>query len=310
MEYRIGIDIGGTGVKLAVVDSDFKVIDKTRFPTGKTATNKGIIDGIIKECSALMSKYPVTSIGIGSAGRVDRKNGIVLRAGNLPFSNEPVAQQVSSALGLPVYMDNDGYCAIIGELVAGAIKGCEDALVLTIGTGIGGAILIGGKLVRGHNNRAGELGHFTLDMNGEECVCGQRGCFEHQVSATALIKQTAQAAEQNPKSILALECKNGINGKTPFDAAEKGCPVAKAVLAEYGRKFAAGLNSLVYIFQPQIIVLSGGVSNQGETLLSLIRPHLLPEVNVAVTTLKSDGGIIGASVLGTSLCPQSISPNR
>ncbi len=304
MEYRIGVDIGGTGVKLAVVDSEFNVLNKTRFPTGKTATNDGIINGIIDNCRALMKEYPISSVGIGSAGRVDRKNGVVLRAGNLPFKNEPIVQRVSDALNLPVYVDNDGYCALIGEKVAGVCKEYEDALILTIGTGIGGAILIGNRLVRGHNSRAGELGHFTLDMNGEQCVCGQRGCFEHHVSATALIKQTKKAAEENPDSILAAECKEAVNGKTVFDAMEKGCDVAKSVLVDYGKRFAAGLNSLVYIFQPQIIALSGGVSNQGERLLSFIRPHLLPEVNVAVTALKSDGGIIGASVLGTEICPK------
>ena len=298
MIYRIGVDIGGTSVKLAVVDGEYNVLDKLRFPTGETATADGIINGIIENCRVLMEKYPVKSIGIGSAGRVNREKGTVIVAGNLPFVDEPIVDKVSKALNLPTYIDNDGFCALMGEMVAGVCKGCKDALILTIGTGIGGAILINNQLYRGHNNRAGELGHFTLDMNGVECECGLRGCFERCVSATALIEQTEKAAKENPESILAKECKNGINGKTPFDAKEKGCPVAKALLDEYGRMFAAGVNSLVYIFQPEMIALSGGVSNQGEALLELMRPHFLPEVNIAVTTLKSNGGIIGAAVLG------------
>ncbi len=297
MEYRIGVDIGGTSVKLAVVDSEYNVLDKLRFPTGETATADGIIQGMIDNCRILMKKYPVKSIGIGSAGRVNREKGTVIVAGNLPFVNEPVVDKVSKALDLPTYIDNDGFCALIGEMTAGVCKGCKDALILTIGTGIGGAILINNELYRGHNNRAGELGHFTLNMNGMECECGLRGCFERYVSATALIEQTELAVKENPESILALEAKNGINGKTAFDAKEKGCPVATALLEEYGRMFAAGVNSLVYIFQPQMIAVSGGVSNQGEGLMSLIRPHLLPEVNMAITTLKSNGGIIGAAVL-------------
>ena len=297
MEYRIGVDIGGTSVKLAVVDSEYNVLDKLRFPTGETATADGIIQGMIDNCRILMKKYPVKSIGIGSAGRVNKEKGTVIVAGNLPFVNEPVVDKVSKALGLPTYIDNDGFCALIGEMTAGVCKGCKDALILTIGTGIGGAILINNELYRGHNNRAGELGHFTLNMNGMECECGLRGCFERYVSATALIEQTELAVKENPESILALEAKNGINGKTAFDAKEKGCPVATALLEEYGRMFAAGVNSLVYIFQPQMIAVSGGVSNQGEGLMSLIRPHLLPEVNMAITTLKSNGGIIGAAVL-------------
>lgn len=297
MEYRIGVDIGGTGVKIAVIDNEYNVLDKTRFPTGETATADGIINGIIENCRILMEKYPVVSIGIGSAGRVDRKKGTVIVAGNLPFVNEPIVDKVSKALGLPTYIDNDGYCALIGEKTAGVCKGLKDVLILTIGTGIGGAILIGDSLVRGHNNRAGELGHFTIDVNGLECECGLRGCFERYASATALIEQTEAAVAANPQSILAQEAQKGINGKTAFDAKEKGCPVATELLAEYGRIFAAGINSLVFIFQPEMIVLSGGVSNQGEELLSLMRPHLLPEANVAITSLKSNGGIIGAAVL-------------
>lgn len=297
MKYRIGVDIGGTSVKLAVVDSEYKVHDKLRFATGKTATADGIIQGIIDNCKILMGKYPVSSVGIGSAGRVNREKGTVIVAGNLPFVDEPVVEKVSKALNLPTYIDNDGFCALIGEITAGVCKGANNALILTIGTGIGGAILIDNKLYRGHNNRAGELGHFTLDINGLDCECGLKGCFERYASATALIQQTEKAANENPESILAKECESGINGKTVFDAKEKGCPVAKAVLDEYGRMFAAGVNSLVFIFQPDMIAVSGGVSNQGEALMSLIRPHLLPEANIAVTALKSDGGIIGAAVL-------------
>ena len=299
MEYRIGVDIGGTSVKLAVVDSDFNVINKLRVPTGATATSQGIIDGIIEKCRVLMAEYPVKSIGIGSAGRVDKEAGTVVVAGNLPFRNEPVVQKLTEALGVPAYIDNDGYTALIGERAAGVCRGCQDALIITIGTGIGGAILMEGRLVRGRENRAGELGHFIVKLDGIECECGLKGCYERYASATALIQQTEEAVENNPNSILAREAEKGIDGKTPFDAKEKGCPVATELLAEYGRIFAAGLNSLVHIFQPEVIAISGGVSNQGEALLELIRPHLLPRANVKTTTLKGDGGIIGAALLDT-----------
>lgn len=299
MEYRIGVDIGGTSVKLAVVDSDFNVINKLRFPTGENATSEGIIKGIIENCRALMAEYPVTAIGIGSAGRVDQQKGTVVVAGNLPFRNEPVVSKVSSALGVPAFIDNDGYTALIGERAAGVCKGCEDALIITIGTGIGGAILLEGRLIRGRENRAGELGHFIVKMDGIACECGLKGCFERYASATGLIEQTEEAVRNNPDSILAKIAENGIDGKTAFDAKEKGCPVATELLAEYGRIFAAGLNSLIHIFQPQVIAVSGGVSNQGEKLLEIINPHLLPNANVKTTTLKGDGGIIGAALLGT-----------
>ena len=299
MKYRIGVDIGGTSVKLGIVDENYNVLEKLRFPTGENCTAEGIINGIIENCRLLINKYEVEAIGIGSAGRVDSERGMVLRAGNLPFVDEPVAVKVQNALKLPTFIDNDGSCALIGEKTAGVCKGCKDALIITIGTGIGGAILINDRIVRGHNNRAGELGHFILDRNGVECECGLRGCFERYASATALIEHTQKAVERNPESILSSLAKDGINGKTVFDAKDKGCPIAKELLDEYGRVLADGINSLIHIFQPEAIAISGGVANQGDNLMSLIRPYIFSDCRIETTSLKGDGGIIGASLLGT-----------
>ena len=299
MAYRIGVDIGGTSVKLGVVDGEYNVIEKLRFPTGENATSEGIIQGIIDNCRLLIQKYPVEAIGIGSAGRVDSDKGMVVIAGNLPFVNEPVAVKVSEALGLPTFIDNDGTCALIGERAAGVCKGANDTLIITIGTGIGGAMIIDGKVVRGHNKRAGELGHFVIDRNGIECECGLRGCFERYASATALIEVTEKAVSEHPESILATLAKDGINGKTVFDANEQNCPVAAEILAEYGRILADGINSLIHIFQPEVIALAGGIANQGESLIDLFRDKLYPTCRVATTILNGNGGIIGAALLGT-----------
>ncbi len=300
MKYRIGVDIGGTTVKLAAVDENYNLKDKTRFPTGEDCTPDSIVQGIIEHCRPLVEKYDVEAIGIGSAGTVDSVNGVVIAAGNLPFRNEPIVQKVQEALSLPAFIDNDGTCALIGEKAAGACKGYSDSVIITIGTGIGGAIVIGDRVVRGHNNRAGELGHFVIDRNGLQCECGLHGCFEQYASATALINTTTAASAAYPNSILAKLCKeNGIEGKTVFDAKELGCPIAIALLDEYGRILADGLNSLIHIFQPEIIAISGGVSRQGEALLELIRPHLFKGCKVVTSSLLGDGGIIGASLLGT-----------
>ncbi len=299
MAYRIGVDIGGTSVKLGVVDGEYNVIEKLRFPTGENATSEGIIQGIIDNCRLLIQKYPVEAIGIGSAGRVDSDKGMVVIAGNLPFVNEPVAVKVSEALGLPTFIDNDGTCALIGERAAGVCKGANDTLIITIGTGIGGAMIIDGKVVRGHNKRAGELGHFVIDRNGIECECGLRGCFERYASATALIEVTEKAVSEHPDSILATLAKDGINGKTVFDANEQNCPIAAEILAEYGRILADGINSLIHIFQPEVIALAGGIANQGESLINLFRDKLYPTSRVATTILNGNGGIIGAALLGT-----------
>jgi glucokinase len=246
-----------------------------------------------------VGKYPIESIGIGSPGRVDSENGVVIVAGNLPFKNERLAEKISKALSLPTFVENDGSCALIGEMAAGACRGCRDAVIITIGTGIGGAIAINDQIVRGFKLGAGELGHFVIDRNGEECTCGLKGCFEQYASATALIEQTERAIKENPDSILADCGKDEVTGKTVFDAWEKGCSVADAVLKEYGNILADGVNSLNHIFQPEMIVLSGGIANQGKTLLSLVTPHLLPDNVIATTTLNGEGGIIGAALLGT-----------
>ncbi len=297
MNYRIGVDIGGTSVKLGVVDSDFNVVEKIRFMTGDTADD--IISNIISSCKTLIEKYQVVAVGIGCPGDIEYPDGIVTKAGNLPFRNTPLVKTVSDALGLPTYVENHGSCALIGEHAAGACKGVQNTVIITIGTGIGGATIINDLLVRGCKGGAGELGHFVIDRNGEQCTCGLKGCFEQYASATALIEQTAAAAEANPDSILAHLAKDGIDGKTPFNAAEKGCPVAKTLLAEYGHILSDGINSLVHIFQPETVVISGGIANQGEPLLSLIRPHLLYDTRVVATTLQGNGGIIGAALLGT-----------
>lgn len=299
MNYRIGVDIGGTSAKLAVVDSDFNVTDKHGFPTGKDCTPEDIINGIIANSRTLMAKYKIDAVGIGSPGTVDPERGIVVVAGNLPFRNEPVVEKVAKALGVPTFIENDGSCALIGETAAGASRGCHDAVIITIGTGIGGAIMINDRVVRGFKGGAGELGHFVIDRNGEDCPCGLKGCFEQYASASALVRQTAGMARANPTSILANCAMNGVNGKTVFDAVEKKCPVAKFVLEEYGRILSDGINSLVHIFQPEMFVISGGIAVQGENLLKYIRPNLIHDVAIATSELGGNGGIIGAAILGT-----------
>lgn len=299
MEYRLGIDIGGTSAKLGIVDEKYNVVERSSVVT-QNKTADGIIFGIIDAARPLAEKYGVKSVGVGSPGRVVRETGVVERAGHLPFTNEPVAGRISSGLSLPTQIDNDANCALIGEKTAGAAAGYHDAIMITIGTGIGGAVLIHNRVYRGYNNRAGELGHFSMDLNGEVCECGLRGCFELQASATALIKLTKESIESAPQSLLAeIGKKDGIDGRTAFTAARRGCDKAKALLDEYGRRLAMGLDSLTYIFQPQMIVLSGGLSREGQYLLNLITPHKITENPISVSTLHGDAGLIGAAMLGT-----------
>ena len=298
MNYRIGVDIGGTSVKIGVVDDNFNICEKTSIPTLTERGSEPIISDIIGVCKGLAEKYLVDGIGIGSAGAIDPVNGIILGAGNLPFKNEPIAARVSKALGgMPVSIDNDANCALIGEHAAGVCRDFDDVIMLTIGTGIGGAIMISGKIYRGNNFRAGELGHFTIDIHGEKCECGLYGCYEHYASAKALIKMTLRAAVAEPDSILADYARNGIDGKTAFAAAAAGCPIANQVLNEYGRMLSVGINSILKVFRPDVIVLSGSIAREGKTLLDYIKPWQLPDAVVKTTLLDGAGGLIGASLL-------------
>lgn len=299
MVYRIGADIGGTSVKLGVVDEEFHIVESMRIPTGEICTADGIIGNMIHSCRQLMAKYRIASVGIGSAGLVNPETGYVLRAGNLPFLNEPVAAKVAEGVQAPVFLDNDANCALIGEHAAGACRGLQDALILTIGTGIGGAVMIGGRIYRGHNYKAAEFGHFVINMRGDVCSCGLRGCFEMYGSASALIAMTKKCVRAFPGSLLARMAQAGIDGSTAFAAAKGGCAAAEEILKDYGKVLALGINSLVKIFQPEAVVLSGGVAVQGEYLLDLIRPSLLEDAVVRTTELGGSGGLIGAALLGT-----------
>ncbi len=289
----LGIDIGGTTAKLGVVNEAWQVI-ASRTVTTADRTADEIIESLIAASRTLCDTYPVTAIGVGCAGRIHPPSGTVLRAGHLPFQNEPLRDRLRQALSLPVALGNDANCALLAEAHAGAAKGCRDALMLTLGTGIGGAILIDGKLVEGHNFRAGELGHFVIDRHGPACPCGLNGCFEQYASATALIALAKEAAQHAPDSRLAQDT---TNGKSVFEAAADGCPVADAVLEEYARMLALGINSLTKIFMPERIVLAGGIAKAGEALTARLSPYLLPEADICLASLGANAGMIGAALL-------------
>lgn len=300
MSYFLGIDIGGTKVKLGVVDSEKRItVYDTSVRTRVTAGETAIVEDIIAAAKKIMEEYPIERVGIGSAGRIDRENGIVITAGNLPFRNLPLAKLVSDALGVPAMLDNDGNCAVIGEYLAGVARGKKDVVMITVGTGIGGGVICNGKLLVGKNGRAGELGHTVINIyDSTPCACGLHGCFEQYCSTKALTADTAEAVVMNPLSITAAvaEERDGVDGQTAFIAAERGCPVAQHLLDKYFENFSLALNSLVKIFMPEIVIIAGGITNEGEGFLSRLRPHLLPEAEVVLSPLKGDCGLFGAAL--------------
>ncbi|MBE5783788.1 MAG: ROK family protein [Clostridiales bacterium] len=297
--HRLGIDIGGTDIKIGVIDEQNHVIDFGKIPTLAQRPWEEIIRDIIAAVSPFIEQYAPLSIGIGSPGRVNPKEGMVIRAGNLSFRNVPMARLFEEAFHLPVALENDANCALIAEMKAGVCQGFTEALILTLGTGVGGAMVLNNQLYSGYNFRAGEFGHFVVQLHGHPCKCGLEGCFEQYASASALIRDTKAAILEAPGSLLASLGTQGVDGRTPFLAAQQGCPVGEKVVAEYAYRLAAGLNSLQFIFQPQCIALSGGIAKQGDYLIERIFPHLLPEVNVRVSSFSGHGGLIGAALLPT-----------
>ena len=312
--YYLGIDLGGTKIAAGIVDADGRIIKKASVPTGRTRNSDEIVEdmcllaeNLIKDAG--ISLKELDSIGIGSPGTHDRKNGIVLYNNNLNFRNVKVREQMQKHVPVPVYLENDANCAAIAESVAGAAKGADFAVIITIGTGIGGGVIINKKLYTGFNGAGGELGHIVIRFNGEACTCGRNGCWEAYSSATALIRQTRNAAVANPNSkILALVegDLDKINAKTAFDAARMGDETGTEVVDNYISIFAEGLANIVNIFQPNIIAIGGGVSKEGEYLLAPLREKMKDKIysgegvektRIVEAKLGNDAGIIGAALI-------------
>lgn len=312
--YYVGIDLGGTNIAAGVVDDEGKIIKKGSVPTGRDRTPAEIIQDMCALVQSLMKDVGITekdlhSIGIGSPGAPDRENGVIIYANNLPFRNFAIRQEIQKVINVPVYLENDANCAAIAESVAGAARGAEYAVIITIGTGIGGGIIINHKLYIGANGAGGELGHVVLTMGGEPCSCGRKGCWEAYSSATALIRQTKQAAMENPNSKIMELCGgdlNRIDAKTAFDAARLGDETGLAVVDRYIDYLADGLANMVNIFQPDVIAIGGGVSKEGENLLAPLREKMkgrtycaegLKSTQVVTAQMGNDAGIVGAALI-------------
>lgn len=314
MKYTVGVDIGGTDIKIGILDKYNNIVSKGICPThaekGATEVIKNIISAIdsIFENSGI-DKKDCTYIGIGCPGTIDPQNGVVIYSNNLAWSNVNLKEEIEQATGLDVYISNDANCAALGEVKAGFGGKYKNAVVITLGTGVGGGIIIDGKIFEGGIGGA-EIGHTLIEKDGELCTCGRRGCLEAYASATALIRQAKEAANLNQDSQLYKMCGGNLqnmNGKIPFDAAKAGDKTAIDVIDQYTDYLAEGIINMTNIFRPEAIILSGGISKQGEYLAHILRnkvmPNLfggttsyLPEIECAV--LANDAGIAGAASLG------------
>lgn len=314
--YYLGIDLGGMSIKAGVCDDNGKILVKDVCPTVRDEHGDRIINDMAALCLKVISDAGLTVddieyAGIASPGSADNEQGVIIYASTLPFLNYPIAKNLSEKTGIKkIYIDNDANAAAKGEATYGAAKGYKDSLFITIGTGVGGGIIIDGKIYSGFNCSGAELGHIVIVKGGEECTCGRRGCLECYASATGLIKQTKEKMLLNKESALWKVCEGDIdkvNGKTVFDAMLLNDETAKDVYKGYIEYLACGITNFINIFQPEVLSIGGGISKQGEILLAPLREIVEREqysrysdkkTVIKIAELGNDAGIIGAASLG------------
>lgn len=314
MKYHLGIDLGGTNIAVGVVDSAYRIIGKSSIPTAVPDMPEHVADRIAQASlqaveNAGISMENIETAGVGSPGSVDPYRGIVLHAYNLGFVGTPLRELLSERLHKPVYLENDANAAAYGEVMAGAARGRRNVVVVTLGTGVGGGVLVDGKLISGSSYCGGELGHMGMVYDGEPCTCGRKGCIEAYCSVTALIRQTQEKMTRYPQSVMWELCGRDlakVNGRTAFDGMRRGDEPATQVVRQYVSYIAYAVTSIVNLLQPEILLIGGGISKEGETLLAPVREIMLqetfcrePERNtvLAAATLGNDAGIIGAAAL-------------
>ena len=310
--HYLGIDLGGTNVAAAVVDREGTILGKVSLPTPRTGA-EAVADQMAAAARAAAEKAGVSleqveSVGIGSPGTIEPEQGLIRFWSNLNFVDVPLGGLMEARLHKKIYLENDANAAALGEYAAGAGKGSQSMVAITLGTGVGGGAVLNGKLYTGFNYAGMEVGHFVIEYGGRLCTCGRKGCFEAYCSATALIKRIREVMEEHPDSLLwqlagSLE---GVNGRTPFDAAARGDAAAGKVIDEYVNYLGCGVASLVNIFQPEVFCIGGGPSAQGETLMAPVRYILNREdyarnsvhrTRLVRAALGNDAGIIGAALL-------------
>lgn len=298
---NLGIDIGGTDIKFGMVDTANRIIARAAVPTPK-ASAEAVADAAAAGAKQLLTAHPAETVGVGTPGIVTPDGRV--SAANLPFADTPLADLIASRIGHAVALGNDANCAALGEA---AVSGADDLLLITLGTGVGGGIVTDGKIYTGFNGLAAELGHFVIQKDGVPCGCGRRGCFEAYASATALIRMTKEELDRcfvSGEGTLMAESRK-LNARVAFDAYRAGDAAAKRVIETYIGYLASGIASLINIFQPEVFIIGGGVSNEKQFLLDLLLPRIDAEdfaknakkrTRIVIATCGNDAGIIGAAM--------------
>ena len=310
----IGIDVGGTTMKAGVVDENGKILHKISCPSGIERGHEAMIHDMVglclrvtEECGHSMEE--IHSIGIGIPGMQDPRTGRVPFCTNLKWHDVPLVELMQKELDKPVYINNDATVAGLAESVAGVSSTVKNSCFVTLGTGVGGGVVLDGKVFMGPHGIATEVGHMITVAGGEMCTCGNRGCWERYASATAILREGRKFCEAHPGC--ALEQKVGgdlskIEARTIIDLAKEGDPDCAAIFDNYVYHLTVGLVNLINLYDPEIIALGGGVSHAGDFLLNKVRALLpemiffksMPHARVELARLGNDAGIIGAAMLG------------
>jgi glucokinase len=312
----IGIDLGGTNVEIGVVDRTGGVLRRASIATEAAQGVDHVIhrlvdaiDGLLREHG--LSKRDIQAVGFGAAGPLSHTKGMIYSAPNLPgWKNVPLRQQFADAIGLPVVLENDANAAAFGEFIAGAGKDARSIVMLTLGTGIGGGIVLDGELLRGDLENAAEIGHMIVELEGRACPCGQRGCLERYASASAVAERLVEAVQAGDASSLSerIQAGDSITSKDVARAAAVGDVSATRIWDEACRYLAVAVINVQHMVNPEMVILGGGLSGAGDALLTPLRAHFerlkwsaasdFPRIELAA--LGADAGIIGAAALARS----------
>ena len=314
--FHLGIDLGGTNIVAGIVNEKNEIIAKASCKTAVPRPETEICDSMERLCKEVVKKAglkmdSIKEIGIGVPGAINPQTGIVEYSTNLVFHNWNLGEMMKERLNKKILIENDANAAAYGEYLAGSAKGAQNSITITLGTGVGAGIIIDGKIYSGSNYAGAEMGHMVIVMDGRECNCGRRGCWETYASATGLINMTKEAilAERADSSYM-LKALDGdiskVSGITAFDAMRNGDSTGTAVVEKYIKYLGCGIVNAINIFQPDVLSIGGGISKEGETLLAPLRAYVEKErytkhndkqTVICAATLGNDAGIIGAAML-------------
>lgn len=316
MNY-IGIDIGGTNLKAGLVNDEGSILAMEKRKIAEVSDQKALVEALVALTQSLTERGGLTpeqirSVGVGVPGAVEIHSGAVLYTCNLPLRNVPLRKLFHRYLPYPLYVENDANCAALAEYYAGAGMGSKRFVTITLGTGVGAGILHNGQIYHGANGMAGEVGHMSIVYHGEPCPCGRRGCWERYASASALTRETKAAMQANKNTIMwkMTQDIDHVNAKLAFDAAAKGDETARKVIDSWIEYVGVGIANVINTFEPEVICIGGGVSNQGEVLLAPVRDYAENETRnittgkfpvICACQLHNDAGVIGAAALGSSI---------